>query len=216
MMAVARHGMCHACRHIYFSRILRPSPCQFRCAAPFSSIGRRSWCTSCCYARVFCTYLDVCEMIVFNTAQDTRQQVPTGQHIWHLPGLWCTRYCVASLWVALISPRFPKTLREQTIVLWAFAALSGGLPVLYLRCADQYVPADRRTASRAAGGTHLCSTTRPCIPSLGVLRHLLLACPVCIRPDLLVRHSWVRLPLAIVGLLSIFLFTQHTMRGRIP
>jgi hypothetical protein len=152
MMAVARHGMCHACRHIYFSRILRPSPCQFRCAAPFSSIGRRSWCTSCCYARVFCTYLDVCEMIVFNTAQDTRQQVPTGQHIWHLPGLWCTRYCVASLWVALVSPLFPKTLREQTIVLWAFAALSGGLPVLYLRCADQYVPADRRTASRAAGG----------------------------------------------------------------
>jgi len=57
-------------------------------------------------------------MISLNTAYDTREQVHVSQNIWHLLGLWLVLRLVTSLWVALISPLFPETLREQRIALW--------------------------------------------------------------------------------------------------
>jgi 4-amino-4-deoxy-L-arabinose transferase-like glycosyltransferase len=59
--------------------------------------------------------------------------------------------------------------------------------------------------------------TGPELPYMGLPRHLLLAFPVFIGLGPLVRHPWVRRPLVIVGLLSMFfLLLQYTIRGWVP
>jgi hypothetical protein len=55
------------------------------------------------------------------------------------------------------------------------------------------------------------------MPYMGLPRHLLLAFPVFIGLGPLIRHPWVRLPIVIVGLLSIFfLLLQYTVHGWVP
>jgi hypothetical protein len=144
-------------------------------------------------------------MISLNTAYDTREQVHVSQNIWHLLGLWLMLRVATSLWVALISPLFPATLREQRYISIALALAWPRMRISY------------RIYAVLVALVSFGYYTGPHMPYMGLPRHLLLAFPIFIGPGSLIRHPWVRLPIVIVELLSIFfLLLQYTVHGWVP